>query len=209
MCLPTGHTPRAIYAQMGPAVAADRLSFNTATVFLLDEFGGLAADDPARCDAALQRDLLDHVDLPPERFHRLDPGVADLDAELANYRADVLAAGLGLTVVGLGMNGHIGLNEPGSTIESIARKTLLHPATKESMMASGGDSSTDWGLTLGIDEIMTSREVWLIVTGSAKSQIIQEVMEGPIGPERPASFLREHPNARALLDTAAAVHLDR
>lgn len=207
MCLPTGGTPRPMYVEMGPAVAADRLSFSTATIFLLDEFGGLPEGDPARCDLALQRDLLDHIDLPPERFHKFDTDAADLDAEVTDYRASVLAAGLDLTILGLGMNGHIGLNEPESTADSVTRRTLLHPETKASMLAYGGDSSTDWGLTLGIDEIMSSREVWLIVTGSAKARTVQEVLEGPITPDRPASLLRDHPNARALLDDAAAVHL--
>lgn len=209
MCLPTGNTPRPMYVEMGPAVAGERLSFGTATVFLLDEFGGLAADDPARCDGMLRRDLLDHIDLPAENFHRLDPEADDLDAEVADYRTKVLTAGLDLTIVGLGPNGHIGLNEPGSTVDSITRRALLHPDTKASMTAYGGDSATDWGLTVGIDEIMTSREVWLIVTGTSKAKIIQEVLEGPISPDRPASLLRDHPNARALVDAAAAVHLNR
>ncbi len=209
MCLPTGNTPRPMYVEMGPAVADDRLSFGTATVFLLDEFGGIPEDDPARCAEALQRDLLDHIDLPADNFHRLDPEAEDLDAEVADYRARVLAAGLDLTILGLGPNGHIGLNEPGSTADSVTRRALLHPETKASMAAYGGDSSTDWGLTLGIDEIMTSHEVWLIVTGTAKAQIVHEVLEGPITPDRPASLLRDHPNARALVDEAAAVHLNR
>ncbi len=198
-----------MYAEMGPAVAAGRLSFETSTIFLLDEFGGLADDHPARCDGMLRRDLLDHIDLPADRFHRLDPEADDLDAEVAEYRSSVLAAGLDLTVLGLGSNGHIGLNEPGSTADSITRRALLHPDTKASMTAYGGDSSTDWGLTLGIDEIMASREIWLIVTGASKAKIVQEVLEGPITPDRPASLLRDHPNARALVDDAAAVHLNR
>ena len=197
-----------MYVEMGPAVASDRLSFSTATIFLLDEFGGIPEDDPARCAGALQRDLLDYIDLPPESFHRLHPEADDLDVELADYRSKVLAAGLDLTVLGLGPNGHIGLNEPGSAADSITRRAMLHPETKAAMEGYGGATS-EWGLTLGIDEIMTSREVWLIVTGSSKAKIVQEVLEGPITPDRPASLLRDHPNARALVDDAAAVHLTR
>ena len=189
---------------MGEAVAAERVSFAESTVFLLDEFGGLAPGDPGRCDTMIRRDLLDVIDLPETSFNRFDPDEEDLDHEVARYWSSVVATGLDLTIVGLGMNGHVGLNEPGAAIDSPARLVDLQATTLASQGRYGGDHPATWGLTLGLAEILSSQEVWLIVTGAAKAEITKAVLEGPITPEVPGSLLRTHDNLTVLLDESAA-----
>lgn len=209
MCLPTGNTPRPVYAAMAAAVEVGEVSFAGATIFILDEFGGLDVGDPGRCDTMLQRDLLDKIDLPPTGLMKLDPDAMDVDADAAAYRRLVNEAGLDLTIVGIGGNGHVGLNEPGTGPNSTTRRVVLSPATIAAHHSYNTAGPTvEWGVTLGIDELMRSTEIWLIANGRHKSTILRDALEGPIGPGVPASLLRNHSRSAALLDAGAASLLD-
>jgi glucosamine-6-phosphate deaminase len=198
LCLPTGSTPRPAYA----ALAARHGVLAGTEVFLLDEFV-LPPGHPARCDSMLQRDLLDLLDVAPAALHRLDVAAADREGETARYDALVRSGGLDLTLLGLGMNGHLGLNEPGSTDASPTRFARLTDATIRSAAAYGGDRAPEWGATLGLATILASREIWLLVTGAHKAEILQRVVKGPIGPDVPATYLRQHPNTVVLADENA------
>jgi glucosamine-6-phosphate deaminase len=198
LCLPTGNTPRPLYAQ-----SAALIDFTQTTVFLLDEFG-LPPGDPARCDTMFDRDFLTKLERPPGHIHRLDPQATDLQAECRQFEDLVDDGGLNLTLLGLGGNGHIGLNEPGTTADSSTRVVRLAASTKEAAGRYGTGREPDWGMTLGMRSILNSREIWLLVTGSSKSQILDRALNGPIGPEVPASLLRTHPNIVVLADRSAA-----
>jgi glucosamine-6-phosphate deaminase len=198
LCLPTGSTPRPVYQALAtrPAVLA------TTEVFLLDEFV-LPPGHPARCDAMLQRDLLDLLDVGPAALHRLDPGAANHDAETARYDALVGDRGLDLTLLGLGMNGHLGLNEPDSSSDSPTRFVRLAAETARGAARYGGDVAPESGVTLGLATILASREIWLLVTGEHKADILQRVLTEPVGAYLPATYLREHSKAIVLADEAA------
>lgn len=200
MCLPTGATPRPVYHAIAQR---DDVGFQRARVFLPDEFGELEEDDPARCDVMMRTDLLDHIDLPSASFHRPDPTASDLDAEASRYSAAVRSAGLGLTMLGLGGNGHVALNEPGSARHSTARVVDLAPPTVAGALAYGARRPPRWGLTLGLEELLSSDEVWLLVTGAHKAEILARALQGPVGADCPASWLQEHPRATALVDQSA------
>ncbi len=202
LCLPTGSTPVPAYE----AFAAQGGSLATTTLFLLDEFG-LPAGDPARCDAMIRRTLLDSLSAPPGALEALDPQAPDLEAECARYEATLAEGCLDLTVLGLGGNGHLGLNEPGSTIDSRTRRVDLAPQTTAHAAVYGAAQRPRWGLTVGIATILESREIWLLVTGEHKSGILRRVLTGPIGSDVPASFLRTHPNVVVLADDAAAAQM--
>jgi glucosamine-6-phosphate deaminase len=199
LCLPTGATPRPVYH----ALARRRSVLATAEIFLLDEFV-LPPHHPARCDAMLHRDLLDRLDVAPQAVHRLDVHAPDRAAECARYDALVAEGGLDLTLLGLGTNGHIGLNEPGSDAAAATRFVPLSEETQRRAVAYGGGEAPEWGVTLGLSAILRSRRVWLLVTGEHKAEILRRVLTGPIGAEVPASYLREHPDAVALVDEGAA-----
>lgn len=199
MVLPTGGTPRPVYHEL----AARSLDLSDGEVFILDEFVGLPPSHPARCDTMIEHDLVALLDRPPP-VHALDPDAADLDAEARRYEAAVGADTVDLTLLGLGLNGHVALNEPGSTPEDGARVVNLHPATMASMDT---DPLPERGITLGLANILASEEVWLLVTGEAKAPILAATVQGPIGPEVPASYLREHPNSVVFADEAAAARL--
>ena len=206
VCLPTGLTPVPVYERIAGAVAAGRASFARAEVFLLDEFGGVAPDDTGRCDQMLRRDLLDRIDLPPERFHRfaLD---GDVDAECGAYE-QAIGSGCDLTLLGIGRNGHVGMNEPGSGPESLTRRVELAPeTTAASARYFSHDRLPTWGATMGIATIMRSREVWLLATGTGKAPIVRRVVRDAISPLVPATLLRSHPAAMLIADADASALL--
>ena len=208
MCLPAGRTPQPIYAGIAAAVAARRCSFAAAEILLLDEYGGLAPDDPRRCAQMLRRDLLTHIDLPPRQFVSLDPDAADLDAMCGDVERHIAAGGLQLTLLGIGLNGHVGLNEPGSRADSRTRRVHLEPATVQAAAGySGYGSVPSWGVTLGIATLAESAEIWLLACGVAKADIVGRLMHAPAGSDLPATWLRDHPNCRLFVDASAAAAL--
>ncbi|MGM0819676.1 MAG: 6-phosphogluconolactonase, partial [Actinomycetota bacterium] len=142
----------------------------------------------------------------PAAVHRLDPDAEDLDAECARFRRVVADGGLDLCLLGLGANGHVGLNEPGSAPDGPTRRVGLAPAS--TVAASRyGDAAPTWGLTLGMAEILEAREVWLLVAGAHKAAVLAEALEGPVTPALPASLLRRHERLRVLADAPAAAAL--
>jgi glucosamine-6-phosphate deaminase len=206
VCLPTGLTPVRIYERVAEAVERGEATFRSAEVMLLDEFGGVAPDDPGRCDQMLRRFLLDHVDLPPDRFHGFD---LERDVEQVCRDMEALVgAGVDLTLLGIGTNGHIGMNEPGSTADSLTRRVTLAPETvASSARYFTHDCLPTWGVTMGLGTIGRSREVWLLASGAAKAEIVRATLEGPATPEVPASLLRNHPRAVFVVDDDAASRL--
>lgn len=195
LCLPTGNTPPPFY----DLLASDTLS--ATTVFLLDEFG-LPIGHPARCDAMLKGALLDRM--PPAHFERPMTEAEDLDAECARYHDLVTSGGLDLTILGLGRNGHLGLNEPGSSPDATTRVVELAEETSEGARSYGADPPPTWGIALGLAEILTSKEIWLLVTGEAKAKVLSTAITGPMTPAVPASFLQIHSEVTVFADRQAA-----
>jgi glucosamine-6-phosphate isomerase len=209
MCLPSGHTPNPIFAAMGESVRRGWASFRDAEVFALDEFGGLAPDDPGRCRNMLQRYLLDHIDLPKTRFRWLDPDARDLDKVCRDYDALIEAGGgFDLTLLGIGPNGHLGLNEPGSTPDGTTSRVQLHEST---IKASAGyvahGNLPTWGVGVGLKHLLGSKEVWLLANGRRKAEILRRAFKGDVGVDVPASLLRHHTNAWLMTDADAAALL--
>ena len=202
LCLPTGSTPRPGYRRFAEAGG----DLRGATVFLLDEFG-LPPSNVGRCDVMLDRDLIGLLPQPPRAVHTIDVQAADLDAEARRYEAAVRDGGLDLAILGLGGNGHLGLNEPGSELDSTTRLVQLTSETSEHAESYGSDAPATWGITMGIDTLLASDEVWLLVTGAHKAEILAQMMNEEVGPHVPGTFLRTHANATVWADEAAAGRL--
>ncbi len=206
-CLASGNTPIPIYRQMAQAVQKKQVSFARATIFALDEFGGLAPDDPGLCRNMLERDLIQHVDLPKQNFHSLNPDSKDLGKECAAYDA-AIGTGFDLVVLGIGTNGHLGMNEPGSRPDSITRKVELHQSTiSASARYLTHQNLPTWGLTVGMKQFLNSAEVWLVATGKGKAQIIGQVVKGQISQAVPATLMRYHTNCSLFVDAAAGAQV--
>jgi glucosamine-6-phosphate deaminase len=207
MCLPAGTTPIGIYAEMSRSVRAGLVSFARAAVFVLDEFGGLAPDDPGRTRDTLQRQLIDSIDLPSSAFHVLDPDTSDVARHCRDYDA-AIGDGFDLTLVGLGLNGHLGMNEPGSPDDSPTGRVELHETTVQSSARYVSHRNLPrWGFTVGLKGILGSKEVWLLANGRRKAEIVEQTVSGEIGTHSPASLLRRHPNCSLFVDADAGALL--
>ncbi|MGB2717750.1 MAG: glucosamine-6-phosphate deaminase [Vicinamibacterales bacterium] len=207
ICLPTGATPAPVYAEMVRSVEAGLGSFAATHIFALDEFGGLAPNDPGLARNILPQTLLNSVRLPPERFFSLDVWAPDLDRVCAEYD-ERIAGGFDLVILGIGLNGHLGMNEPGSAADSPTRRVQLHPTTVQSSARYFTHGNLPrWGLTVGLGPILGSHEVWVLATGSSKANIIREAVRRDIGVTIPASLLRRHPNCSFFVDADAGALL--
>ncbi|HET7828463.1 MAG TPA: 6-phosphogluconolactonase [Candidatus Limnocylindrales bacterium] len=202
VCLPTGDTPSPVYSLLAARDLAGDGLWAQATVVLLDEWADLPPGDRARCDVRLRRELLDHL-APPPRFVPID--VDGSDDEEAAREHDAAARGLDLALLGLGMNGHVGFNEPGSRPDDPTRLVRLARSSREAARARYGASRTPTGgITVGMDRLLEAGEVWLLVTGERKASILRRALLDPEGPDCPASYLRRHPRLTVFTDEAAA-----
>jgi glucosamine-6-phosphate isomerase len=208
MCLPSGTTPVEVYAEMSHSARDGLVSFQRATVFALDEFGGLAPDDPGRTSHTLRRQLIDAVEVPRSAFHVLDPDKADVVSHCAGYDT-AIGNGFDLVLLGIGLNGHLGMNEPGSPIDSLTRRVELHDSTVQSSARYFTHQNLPrWGLTVGLKGLLGAKEVWLLAKGPAKAPIVRNTVLGHIGLSNPASLMRRHANAWLFLDDTAGALLD-
>lgn len=208
MCLPAGHTPMQIYADMASAVAQRRASFELADVFLLDEYGSLAVDDPGRCDNMLRRGLLDHVDLPAAQFHAFDTAPHAIEQTCRTYDSHLARGGLDLTLLGIGLNGHLGMNEPGADPASLTRRVELHASTIAASARYLNHSNVPtWGITVGLEQLLRSKEIWLLACGANKADIVRRTLRSAVRSDVPATLLRDHPNCIVWVDDAAAALL--
>jgi glucosamine-6-phosphate deaminase len=210
--LAAGVTPTAIY-RMLVRLHEEGLSFANVVTFNLDEYYPIQPSSPHSYSRFVRENFLNHVDLDPTKVHVLDGSLrVDCLAEhCEQYERCVTAAGgIDLQLLGIGRNGHIGFNEPGSPRTSRTRLVTLHEATRRDAQASfGEDEVPQHAITMGVDSILRARRVLLVAVGSHKSTIVAKALDGPVTDEVPASFLQEHPNASVYLDRTAAEGLCR
>jgi glucosamine-6-phosphate deaminase len=203
ICLPTGETPAPLYASIVAAEHEGTMSFADATLVMLDEWLGLPPGDPARGDEILRRELIGLLRVPPARFVAID--VDGPDPAAAANRHDREAVGLDLAILGLGINGHVGFNEPGSGPEDSTRVVELAPSSGETATTRYGASVTPTaGITIGLARLLEAREAWLLVTGERKAEMLYRTLHEPESRDCPASYLRRHPRLTVFADEAAA-----
>jgi len=210
LALPVGATPRLVYAELRARHRTGELSFAHATAFNLDEYVGVTRDDPRSFHHTLRDQLYDHIDLAAARTHAPDGAAADLDAAAAGYEQAIAGAGgLDLALLGIGGNGHIAFNEPGSPFTSRTRVVALAPETRAGAAASFGGAHVvpTHALTMGIATILAARRCVLLAHGAGKAAIVARALEDTIGPDVPASAVRLHADATVILDAAAASRL--
>jgi len=209
LALPAGNTPRPVYAELARRHREQGLSFARATAFALDEYAGVAADHPASFRRTLLEELYQHVDLPFDWAYGLDAQAADLDRACARYeRAIAATGGLDLCLLGIGGNGHIAFNEPGSPFDSITRVVDLAPETRAASAGAFGVAPVPArALTMGVGTILAARRCVLLAYGAAKADVIARAIQTAPSPALPASALQLHADATFILDAAAASRL--
>ncbi len=207
--LATGRTMEAVYADL----TARDLSFRDITTFNLDEYVGLPQSDPNSYATYMRTHLFDRVDIDPARTHVPDGGAADLEAEAQDYEDRIASAGgIDLQLLGIGETGHIGFNEPTSSLRSRTRDKLLAPETRAQNAAMfGGDPALvpARALTMGVGTILDSRALLMLACGSAKADVVASAIEGPVTAAVSASAIQFHNACIVVLDTEAAAALAR
>nr|WP_240989245.1 glucosamine-6-phosphate deaminase [Salipiger mangrovisoli] len=208
--LATGGTMEAVYARLIALHRAGSASFAEASSFNLDEYVGLAGDHPCSYRRYMAEKLFGQIDIAPEAAHLPVGEAVDPEAEALRYEAAIVAAGdIDLQLLGLGLNGHIGFNEPTSSLSSITRLKTLERSTRaaNSRYFPDGEEPPRLAITMGIGTIMRAREVLLVATGTAKARAVAQVIEGPVSARWPGSVLQMHRHATIVLDRAAASEL--
>ncbi len=209
--LATGSSPLAIYDELAARCAAGRMSFRQARGFTLDEYVGLPADHPERYRNVIDTVFVSRVDFAPGAVQGPDGLATDIPAACAAYDQAIRdAGGVDLQILGIGTDGHIGFNEPGSSLASRTRiKTLTRQTRMDNARFFDGDLDAvpTQCLTQGLGTIMESRHVLLVATGRAKAEAVHHIVEGAVTAMWPGSILQHHPHVTVLLDDGAAQRL--
>lgn len=205
--LATGNTQIGLYRELVKAYRRKEVSFKKVTTFNLDEFAGLDDTDRGSLFGYMRRHFFDKVDLAPKNINMLDGRAKHLGAMCKQYEQAIKrAGGIDLQVLGIGSNGHIAWNEPGSSFKSRTRVVDLTPSSRRAQLPNFPSlrAMPRQGLTMGLGTIMEAREVLLLADGAAKAAIVAKALRGPVSPKVPASILQRHPRLTVILDEAAA-----
>ncbi|WP_277212408.1 glucosamine-6-phosphate deaminase [Isoptericola croceus] len=209
--LATGSSPLKVYDELARRHADEGLSFAGARAFMLDEYVGLAADHPERYRNVIDVEIASRVDLEPGAVRGPDGLADDLPAACAAYETAISdAGGVDLQILGIGTDGHIAFNEPGSSLASRTRiKTLTQQTREDNARFFDGevDQVPTHCLTQGLGTIMEARHLVLLATGAQKAEAVHQLVEGPVSAMWPATVMQMHPHATVLVDEAAASRL--
>ncbi len=207
LVFPTGTTPLRMYAELAKSHRTGLVSFSNSYLVELDDYYGIPLDDRRNLFAWLDKVFIQKVDFQPDRILRFNTQASDPIAESDRVQYTLAHwGGIGLAVLGLGPNGHLGFNEPGSYFTSPARVVDLTPASVESNARYWGNTRDvpAQGYTLGLGVLRQANTVVLLVSGVKKAKILQQALEGPVTPNLPASCLQNLTNVIVIADKSAA-----
>ncbi len=201
LCAATGSSPEGLYRELREQAAVEADLFTHLRILKLDEWGGIPENHPVSCEHYLRTRLLDPLDIAAERYisFRSDPQDPVLECDRVRNLLQKVGP-IDLCILGLGRNGHLGLNEPAPELEPFCHVAGLSKESLDHPMISSLELKPEYGLTLGMQEILDSRQIIMLVSGREKKQIAEHFMEGKISGLLPASFLREHPKTECLID---------
>jgi galactosamine-6-phosphate isomerase len=209
LCAAGGSTPLRTYQLLAKHRARKHDLARSMRVVKLDEWGGIALNEPGSCEHQLRTHLVDPLGLSDDRYFGFNSQPADAEAEcrrLGNWLAS--EGPIDLCVLGLGTNGHVAMNEPTACLQPAAHVARLTEATLAHSMLADARSKPTFGLTLGMAEILAAQEILLLVSGASKREPLRKLLRREITTEFPASFVWLHPNWTLLCDRAAAEGLD-
>ena len=210
--LATGSTPLALYRELGRLHREQGLDFSGVTTFNLDEYVGLGPAHPASYHAFMRAHFFSRVNIAPERIHIPDGLTPHVPAFCRSYEDAIRAAGgIDLQVLGIGTDGHIGFNEPSSSLASRTRIKTLTAGTRHdnARFFASAEEVPLHVITMGVGTIMDARQVVLLAFGGNKADAIAAAVEGPVTAMQPASILQMHPVAKCIIDEPAAARLTR
>ena len=205
--LPTGSSPIGMYQAIIKAHKEGRISFKNVLTFNMDEYVNLPEDHPESYHTFMKKNLFDHIDCPKENIHILNGNAENLQAECARYEQMIKdAGGIDLFIGGIGPDGHIAFNEPGSSLSSRTRiKTLTTDTRIANARFFGGkpEDVPSLALTVGVGTVMSAKEVLILCNGHNKSRALQAAVEGAVTQMWTISSLQLHPHGIVVCDEAA------
>lgn len=204
----TGSTPLELYRYLHRS----GVDFSRTTAFALDEYVGLPAGHPQGYRAIVEREVVETLGLDPARVHVPNGDTAQLEHAGADYEAAIEAAGgVDVQILGIGTDGHIGFNEPGSSLASLTRVKTLTPRTRadNARFFDSDDEVPVHCVTQGIGTILRARHLVLLAFGETKARALAAAVEGPVTASLPASAIQLHPRVTVLIDENAAGELER
>ncbi len=204
--LATGSTPLSLYREL----VQMKLDWSRVTTFNLDEYVGLTPDHPASFQRFMWENLFSRINIVKSNVHIPDGQAKDIPGFCLRYEQQIrVAGGIDWQLLGIGTDGHIGFNEPSSSLASRTRiKTLTQQTRADNARFFGGETAVPHHvITMGIGTILEARQLVLLAFGPDKARAVAEAMEGPITAMNPASILQLHPVAKIVLDEPAAAHL--
>lgn len=205
----SGDSPRLAYDLFYEKCKTDGVDTSQVCFAGFDEWVGIPPENDGSCHAFLHRHVFTPLGLPKANYHVFDAMSGDLQGECERMNAFIAErGGLDLLLVGVGMNGHIGFNEPGVDFGNYAHVQLLEDITL-SVGQKYFQTATElkYGITLGLRHLMEAKQVLMLANGQKKAPVMKRALEGEIGNAVPASIIRQHPNSEVLLDEAAASEL--
>ena len=208
--LATGSTPLGLYRELIRLHTDEGLDFSKVVTFNLDEYVGLLPTHEQSYHYFMRKNLFDHLNIPETQIHILDGMATDIDAYCDWYEQRIASVGgIDLQLLGIGANGHIAFNEPGSSFGSRTRVKTLSAETQRanSRYFKSEAEVPKFALTMGIGTIMDAKEVLLVANGSSKTDAIEAAVEGPLTAQCPASVVQLHRRAYVIVDREAASKL--
>lgn len=209
--LPTGSSPEGMYAELVKAYKEGKVSFKNVLTFNMDEYVNLPESHPESYHSFMARNLFDHIDCPKENIHILNGNASDLQEECAHYEQMIAdAGGIDLFIGGIGPDGHIAFNEPGSSLRS---RTRVKTLTSDTIIANSRFFDNDvskvptHALTVGVGTVMDAREVMILVNGHHKARALQAAVEGSVNHIWTISALQMHEHGIIVCDEAATDEL--
>jgi len=209
--LPTGNTPLGIYKKLVQKYGSGVLDFSGITTFNLDEYVEIAEEHPSSFRYYMNKNFFEKVNIKRENIHFPPSRLKNIEDNCIKYDKKIEdRGGLDLTILGIGRNGHIGFNEPTSSLSSKTRvKTLTEETLDDNDIRFEGDRLPDLSVTMGVGTIMKSKLIVLLASGKKKSKAIKHTIEGSISSFWPASILQQHPKAKIIIDNEASSLLNR
>lgn len=204
--LATGSSPVGLYQKMIDDFKAGNTSYENVTTFNLDEYAGLEKNHPQSYYTFMHENLFRHIDIKEENVHIPD-GTGDIEKNAADYEALMQKYSVDLQVLGIGSDGHIAFNEPGTPFEALTHVTELTEETiSDNARFFGGDKSKvpTRAITQGLGTIMRAKRIVLLATGKNKANAVYGMIKGSVSTDCPASILQEHGHVTVILDEAAA-----
>jgi glucosamine-6-phosphate isomerase len=209
LCLPSGSTPLGMFKILAEKSKAGEVDFSKCTFVGLDEWVGMGPDDEGSCRYWIDRDFLHPIGFRDDQIVYFNAKSTDLPSECDRVNQAIAElGGLDLMVLGVGMNGHLALNEPGTSFESYAHLSTLDPITAEvGQKYFTKDTPLTEGITLGLRHAREARQLIVMASGQLKADVMKRALEGEVSEDFPASLVQQVEGALVLLDKAAARRL--